>query len=458
MMSGPFMPIAELSTYRTKWTIKGRVTNKGPLRTFNKQGSATQGKVFHVELLDAEGGEIRASFFNDAADRLFNVLEPGKCFTLSKGQIRVANKQYNPTSHRYELIFDREAMIEPATDDASISAIKFNFTNLKAVASRTLPCSIDICGVIASFTATASRTGKDGQELTKREIQVADDSGTSISVTLWGDRAKQEDKNFEGQPTVAIKGVLVKEWQGGRQGSLLQSGTLQFKPAMPEAQRMQQWWSQGGSAQSFADLSQTTGGGGESARSRNAKPMTIAGMRDAAERLLDQVEIYNVVCRLALVQMRKQGEIQPLQYLACQEPKEGNGLPCNRRVDASGFCATCNRAGKTAPRLTVRCRFVDCEDQAWLTTFHEPAQRILDMTGDEVRALELLEDEGGREKLEASIRQRYFATPFTVTVRAKMDSYNGEPRTNITAIEARPVSRGEHGRTMLKEIQEMLKL
>jgi replication factor A1 len=59
-----YLPIGELSAYQTKWVIKARVTNKAPMRTWSKNGN--EGKVFHVELLDAEGGEIRASFFNQA--------------------------------------------------------------------------------------------------------------------------------------------------------------------------------------------------------------------------------------------------------------------------------------------------------------------------------------------------------------------------------------------------------
>jgi hypothetical protein len=76
------------------------------------------------------------------------------------------------------------------------------------------------------------------------------------------------------------------------------------------------------------------------------------------------------------------------------------------------------------------------------------------MTGDEVKSLE--HGEGGREALEATVREKYFSQPFQITVRAKLDMYNGEPRTNITCIDARPVSHGEHGRFLLKEIDEML--
>jgi len=251
---------------------------------------------------------------------------------------------------------------------------------------------------------------------------------------------------------VALKGVNIKEWNGGRAGSLLESGSLVSNPDIPEGHRTRSWWEQTGQSVTLTNLSQqTTNGGG---RAPAGKLMSLDEVRRASERVLDQPELFGATCRLALVQTKKQGETQPLFYMACQEPKEGRGLPCNRRVDESGFCATCSRAGKCAPRLNLRCRFSDFGDSLWLTTFHEPAQRILAMTGDEVKSIE--HGEGGREALEATVREKYFSQPFQITVRAKLDMYNGEPRTNITCIDARPVSRGEHGRFLLKEIDEML--
>merc|ERR1719498_1464521 len=152
-----------------------------------------------------------------------------------------------------------------------------------------------------------------------------------------------------------------------------------------------------------------------------------------------------------------------MHYLACQELREGQiqgrPLPCNKRIVEGGVCPMCNREGKVAPRLNIRCRFVDYEDQAWLTSFHEAATNILGMSGEEVRALELKaaqKGEAGREELDAIIKARYFDKPISVVVRAKMGSYNGEPRADIGVIDARPVSYGEHGRQMLKSIHALL--
>lgn len=445
------LPITELSSYQTKWVIKARVTNKAPLRTF-KRGEG-EGKVFSVELLDAAGGEIRASFFNDAADAFFNVVQVGKCFLLGRGSIKPANKQFNSTNHRYELTFDGNALVEEAGEDEKIEAVKFSFSDLRVLQAKAVPCRVDICGIVSAFGPATAFTSKDGKDLLKREVTVVDDTASSMVVTLWGDRAKTEDSKFEGHPVLALKSVFVKEWNGGRSGSILESGALVFQPQGPEASRIEQWWKQGGSTQQIAALSVSgTAGGG--ARARNAKPCTVSEMRHASEQVSDQAETYRVVARLALVLLTKQGEKQPLHYMACAEPREGSTLLCNRRVAEGGFCAACNKAGKVAVRLNARCRFSDFDDSAWLGTFHEPAIQVLGMTGEEISNME--KSDGGRERLEAAVRARYFSEPLQLVVRAKLDSYNGEPRPNVSCIDACAVNYAEHGREMLKNIHAML--
>merc|ERR1712032_1681800 len=121
-------------------------------------------------------------------------------------------------------------------------------------------------------------------------------------------------------------------------------------------------------------------------------------MRKDIERITSQ-ETYSVTCRLSLVMTKKQGELLPLSYMACQEPKEGNGLPCNRRVDESGFCASCSRAGKAAPRLNLRCCFADHDNSAWLTTFHEAAEAVMGQKADQLRPME----QNQREELEGMV-------------------------------------------------------
>lgn len=450
MLAQGFLPIAELSPYISRWTIKARVTSKAPLRTFKKGNG--EGQVFHVEMLDAEQSDIKASFFNDAARKYFDTIEVGKCFSFSQGIVKVANKQFNRTNHRYEITFDRAAEIRPAKEDAFIKAVKFSFVDLRTVQTKQLPKSFDLCGVITGFRQPVALQSKDGRELLKRDVTIADDTATSMDVAFWGDAAKIEDAKLEGNPIVGLRGVLVKEWNNGRSGSLPSASDMVFSPEAPECERIRRWWQNGGATSEIAALTVYGGGRAFDARVREATPCNISELRVLAEHVGIQPLMFTTVARLALVQTRKQGDVQQLHHLACAEQRPGTSMQCNRRVDPNGFCAACGRAGKTTMRLTARCRYVDFSESIWLTSFHEPSQRVLAMSGEDAEKLET------SEAIERAVKQRYFAEPLHLVMRAKLDSYNGDMRTNILCVDARPLNRQEHGRTMLKEIHNMLTL
>jgi len=420
------------------------------MRTFNRRVGGGEGKVFNIEITDGPTGEIRANFFGDAAIKFYDLLEVGKSYTFSRGQVKVANRQFNSCNHRYEIIFEKDALIEATAVGVDTYAVQFNFVDLRAVQSKQLPCRADLCGVVTEFKPYQSITAKDGRELQKRDITIADDTATSMEVTLWGDKGKLSDSDFQGCPIIGLKGVFIKEFNGGRSASTIDSTTVVLRPDGLEAQRIQRWWAEGGSSQRITSLRGTGGGA-----ARNAEHCSVKEVRQKAERVGDQMEVYSFTGRLTHVQLRKQGENVPLHYIACAEPKEGNGRPCGRRVDASGYCAACNRAGKTSIRLNARCRYADFADSLWLTTFDEPATQVFNMSGDELAKVDTNAD-GGRDRLEAALRERCFLECFEIVARAKLDTYQGEARPNVTCIAASPLKHGVRGRKMLAEIQELL--
>jgi len=405
-----------------------------------------------VELLDKAGGEIKASLFNQGCDKYFDILEVGKCYVLSKGSVKIANRQFNTCNHRYELTFDKDALIAPAADDVEIKTMQFNFIDLRVLQNKTLPLKVDLCGVVVGFKPSFSFKSREGKDLVKREITLADDTATSVEVTLWGERAQVPDEKFESNPVIALKSVIIKEWNGGRSGSLLQDGMLEFSPEGPEAARIRSWWSTGGSANTITAMSASRSGGGAG---KNAKDACLADIRRIAESLPETPELYKVTARLGLVQTQKQGQRQPLSYMACSAPREGTQLLCNKRVDENGTCPVCGAVGKAVARLNTRCRFVDYSDSAWMTTFHEGAELLLGMSGDQVRSLEKGPGEGN--EIDEQLKPRYYTgTPYQLTIRSKTDVYQGESRCNISCVNARPIQRGEHGRLLLSEIDQML--
>jgi replication factor A1 len=64
-----------LLTATRRWTVKARAVNKSEMRHWtNAKG---EGRLFSVTLID-ESGEIKATAFNEAADRLINMFEDNK--------------------------------------------------------------------------------------------------------------------------------------------------------------------------------------------------------------------------------------------------------------------------------------------------------------------------------------------------------------------------------------------
>ena len=76
--SNPTVPIASLTPYQNKWTIKARVTNKSDIRRWNN--SRGEGHLFSMDLLDSSG-EIKATAFKEMCDKYYNMVEVGKVRT-----------------------------------------------------------------------------------------------------------------------------------------------------------------------------------------------------------------------------------------------------------------------------------------------------------------------------------------------------------------------------------------
>lgn len=77
-----YVPISVLNTFVHDWTIKAKVLRKNKRDWNNARGNGT---LMNVDVMDKDGCQIQATFFNDAVAKFNDVLQEGKVYTFSSG-------------------------------------------------------------------------------------------------------------------------------------------------------------------------------------------------------------------------------------------------------------------------------------------------------------------------------------------------------------------------------------
>ncbi|KAG7254378.1 hypothetical protein CRUP_036205 [Coryphaenoides rupestris] len=115
------------------WTIRVRVTNKSNIRTWSN--SRGDGKLFSMEIVD-ESGEIRITGFNQEVDKFYGLVEVGKVFYISKGTLKIANKQYSSMKNDYEMTLNGESSIIPCEDAVDLPVAHCDFVAISELEAR----------------------------------------------------------------------------------------------------------------------------------------------------------------------------------------------------------------------------------------------------------------------------------------------------------------------------------
>ncbi|KAI3883590.1 hypothetical protein MKX03_016272, partial [Papaver bracteatum] len=238
-------PLVSRNPYQGNWTIKVRLTSKGNLRTYkNARG---EGCVFNVELIDQDGTQIQATMFNEAVNKFYNKFELGKVYYISKGTLKVANKQFKTVQNDYEMNLNENSELEEVSEEGShIPKEIFNFVKIDDFGTYVNgQVLVDVIGVLQSVSLTMSIKRKANNEnIPKRDITIADDSNKTVVFSLWNDLSTTTGQELldvvDNNPIVAIKCLKVGDFQGVSLSSLGKS-TVVVYPDVPKAENLKSW-------------------------------------------------------------------------------------------------------------------------------------------------------------------------------------------------------------------------
>uniref|UniRef100_A0A1A7Y467 Replication protein A subunit n=1 Tax=Iconisemion striatum TaxID=60296 RepID=A0A1A7Y467_9TELE len=430
--SSKVVPIASLNPYQSKWTIRARVTNKSSIRTWSN--SRGEGKLFSMEIVD-ESGEIRVTAFTQEVDKFFPLIEVGKVYYISKGSLKIANKQYTSVKNDYEMTLNGETTIVPCEDSCDVPMVQCDFVTIAELENREKDAVVDVIGVCKSVDEITRLTTKNNREVSKRTLSLMDMSGKLVTVTLWGEEAEKFDGS--GQPIVAIKAAKLSDF-GGRSLSASFSSTLMVNPDIPEAYKLRGWFDQEGHAMDGQSLTETKGSGGGSTNWK-----TLSDVKNEHLGHGEKADYYT--CIATVVFLRKENCL----YQAC--PTQD----CNKKVvDQHNGMFRCEKCDKDFPnfkyRLILSANIADYADNQWVTCFQESAEAIL---GQNAAYLGQLKD-SSEAALDEVFQQSNFNT-FVFRNRVKLETYNDESRVKATVLEVKPVDHREYSKRLIINIRNM---
>jgi len=432
---GSFHPVKSINMFMKDFKIKVRVTKKNSVRHW--KNARTEGKLFSVNLLDAEGTEIQGTAFNETVDRLYPIFEEGKVFIISKARVKVSQKRYTHIKHEYSLDLE-QAEVQPASEDTSIQSAVYDFTPISNIENVEKQAFVDVIGVCVDVSDIQNFTSKKGNELTKRTFSIADSSNAKIECTLWGEDAKSFPDSLKGR-VLALQAARVSEFAGR---TLACNGYKVEPEGVPEVEQTKQWYaSNGGSG--VKSLS-TRGGGGPSGPPITLAEAKLLGKNEKPDYFAANVTVSHIPIK----------EDRAPWYNACP-----SGEDCKKKVQEQGdgtwMCEKCNKTySNYNPRWVLKCKVGDHTDGIWVSAFDDHAAVLLGTSAADAEVL-WNNKENDKPSWDRIFEDAHMTT-WNARIRAKQEIYNDEARTRYDLVKLEPVDIAKDMTSMIDELRVRL--
>ena len=428
-------PVASITPFSNKFTLKVRVEQMGSPRRLNTRNFS--GSVLDCVLTDASGQIKLTAWSKDGQDdvtKMEAALKEGGTYLVSGGKVKmVQNTAYNSTGHQYDLTWNQFTRVEGPLAGETVQ-LNYKFVPLAQVASLDEGAVVDVIGWVQDQgSASTFESRKSGREVTKREVVLADTTGTLV-LTLWAEKAKEFKSAGK---VIAVRGAKVQEFQGVKNIQTSFGGSYEVEPKVEGLAELVEW--------------------GQRQTPANANPGSVA-------RLAGEVVTLSQV-QEAVVQGKAESKFtvaasptrinqDNLFYRAHNPAGEGK---CRKKVQEEAglenkFTCRCGSRGippeETVLRYMVRLCLADCSTYEWAIMFD--AETLFGCTAQQLHELREASEEEFQKKLQALLFVQQLWT-----VGGKMEAYQGENRVKLTLLEARKVDWEEKRESLWEEIVKM---
>lgn len=440
------VPIAALNPYNMVWTIRARVSNKAPLRSFVRDGASKS--VFTMELIDDTGAVIEGTLWAEFADDHYDMLHEGKVYLFSNGKVKPANRRYSGLRSDYCINFDTGSRIEECEDqDVSKMEVKADYVTIDHlpayVGKKTL---VDVVGIVKEVTPLGSVKRKsDNTELNRRDLTLVDSSSKTVRLTVWGqlaeDLARLETMTA---PVISVTSCRVSDFDGVSLSSLQRSVVAIGDDVFaPEAAKLRSWYDSGGANAAAVPVGE--GLSNASGQTGGAAYTTMAALQTPPEGPPPpEAKPVSHICNGTVVLVNRE---QTFYYTATPENSYRKVTPV-----AGGW--HCEGDGRTYTKMVRRyvllIKVADSSGEAFLNLFNDEAEKLLGMTADELHELREGNPGGGLPALEASLW-----SDWTFRVQTRSKEFNGQVKQRVNVTSMHRTDYAAESARMLAELSKM---
>ncbi|KAG6515042.1 replication protein A 70 kDa DNA-binding subunit A-like [Zingiber officinale] len=428
------IPIAALNPYQGRWAIKARVTAKGEVRRYNN--AKGDGKVFSFDLLDSDGGEIRATCFNAVVDRFYESIEVGKVYLLSKGSLKPAQKNFNHLNNHWEIFLEATTTLQLCPDeDGSIPTQQFNFRKISDIENAENNSIADVIGIVTSINPSVPILRKNGMETQRRILNLKDLSSLSVEITLWGEFCNREGRQIEEKldsglfPVLAVKAGKVSDFSGKSVGTI-SSTQLFIDPILPETHILREWFDGEGKDASSNSISRDMMPGLPSNDCRK----TVSQIKGEGLGRGNKPDWVTVKASISFI------KTDNFCYTAC--PLMIGDRLCNKKVmKVPSGRWSCDRCAKEFDecdyRYLLQLQMQDHTGVTWVTAFQESGVEIIGCSAREL--YELKHREHNDQRFGDVIQQCLFKQ-YVFRLKIKEEHYGDEQQVKVTVVKADKVN------------------
>jgi len=311
--------------------------------------------------------------------------------------------------------------------------LNYNFVPLARVAELDEGAVVDVMGWVQDpGSATTFESRKSGREVTKREVVLADTTG-SLVLTLWAEKAKEFSS--EGK-VIAVRGAKVQEFQGVKNIQTSFGGSYEVEPNVEGVAELVAWGKEQRPTNNSGSVARLAG-----------EVVTLSQVQDAVIQGRPESKFTVAASPTRINQ-------DNLFYRAHNPVGDGK---CRKKVQEeagqeNSFTCRCGSRGipatETMLRYMVRLCLADCSTYEWAVMFD--AETLFGCTAQQLHDLR----QASEEQFQKKVEELLFVEQLW-TVGGKMEAYQGENRVKLTLLEARKMAWEERREALWEEIVRM---